>query len=104
MPNVNVFMSKDIRYIAQKMIRVDTPAKASKTLVGHMNTVLRHVRSLAKNGTTSRDRLVRSIASKELTHQHELFVAVKGQNLPAKAAQAMKDGMLGAFKKILNLF
>lgn len=105
MPNINVFASRDIKYIAQKMIRLDAKAKANKTLAARMETVLYHVKHVAAgNPNAKRDRLVRSIASKELAHQHKLFQSVKGQNLPASVAEQMKQGCLDAFKKILALF
>ncbi len=104
MPNVNVFVSKDIRYIAARVIKLDTKAKANKTLAGRLGTILTHVESLAKQGRTPRDRMVRSIASQELVHQHQLFLSVKGQNLPTNVAEQMKSGVLGAMQKILTLF
>ncbi len=103
MPNINVFASTDVKYIARKMILRDTKAKANKTLAAHMETVLYHVKHVAL-GQSKRDRLVRSIASKELTHQHKLAQSVKGQNLPTTVAEQMKAGCLDAFKKILALF
>lgn len=105
MPNINVFASRDIKYIAQKMIRLDTGAKANKTLAARMQTVLYHVKHVAQgNSSARRDRLIRSIASKELIHQHKLSKAVAGRPLPTTVAEQMKAGCLDAFKKILALF
>lgn len=92
----SIFRSNDIPAICKKIIKDQTKAKANKTNVALMNTVLYHVETLAKQQHAP---AVQAIAKAELKHQNVLNKKVE-TNLPTALAEEMKAGMLDAFAKI----
>ena len=94
----NVFASKDIRYVCERMIAKQAEAKANKTNVARMGTALDHVQSLADEQQLAK---VEAIATKALAEYHTQCLKQKGANLSAKEAEAMKATLMKGFKDCL---
>lgn len=93
----NVFVSKDIRYVCEQMLKRQEKAAANKTNIARMGTALAHVQTLAKE---QKRKEVLAIADQALEAYHALAKANPG-NLSAIEAAAQKAVLISAFGAIL---
>lgn len=91
----------NLRDIAEKILKTQTPAKANKSNVNRMARVMEQVQELAESQKNAK---ALKIATKCLETYSEMCKPYNDGSLPGDVAQDMKENFLSAFKAILDLY